>query len=62
MNYDHGAFSVSIDGGAAATFSSYSPQLRPVQALFGRAVEAGRHVATVTSVEDGKGTGVSYFM
>lgn len=62
FNYDHGPYTISLDGGPEMLSSSYSPTQTKSQLVFGRAVEPGMHVLTMKNVVDQKVLGIDYFM
>lgn len=60
-NNDHGNFQITVDDEPPATFSSYFPTLQPIDVLYSRALEPGRHTLKVTNAEEGKALGLSSF-
>ncbi|EJD46813.1 hypothetical protein AURDEDRAFT_123919 [Auricularia subglabra TFB-10046 SS5] len=62
LNFDHGAFTVSLDGRIVLSGSSQSATLLKQRVLFSSAVAPGRHVLTITNAQDANITGVDYFI
>ncbi|EJD54372.1 hypothetical protein AURDEDRAFT_179543 [Auricularia subglabra TFB-10046 SS5] len=62
FNYDHGPYTISLDGGPEMLSSSYSPTQTKSQLVFARAVEPGTHVLTLKNIVDQKVLGIDYFM
>lgn len=47
--YDHGVYSVSLDGGAPSLFSAYSPEITSLLILYSRKLTPGPHTLIFTN-------------
>ncbi|EJD46800.1 hypothetical protein AURDEDRAFT_184261 [Auricularia subglabra TFB-10046 SS5] len=61
-NYDHGQFSVSIDGRLLGMWSSYSPKHLNAMVLFSATVDPGTHVLRIDNTAGPTVIGLDYFM